>query len=129
MKINPVTNKPLLSKDERLKRKAENIELIKKVIKTVCPVLNIKEAELLSSSRKRELVNSRGILNLHLMRKDFTSIELGEVLGRDHTTILYSANEMGSLISIYPDLKEKYELVVKCIHFSGILDKRDGSKK
>jgi len=74
---------------------------IDKVQKAVCEYFNITSDELLSSSRKRQIVQARQIA-MYLSRS-LTSSSLstiGEKIGgRDHATVLHACNTVGDLMT------------------------------
>ena len=65
-----------------------------------------------SKSRKRELVEVREMVCLLLREKtDYSYPQIGHLLGIDHATVIYEERAARDLISIYPRLKEEYELL------------------
>lgn len=78
----------------------------KKIIKTVSDFYEIKEKDLLSSSRKKEYVKPRQIA-MYLMRNElkYSYPSIGERFGgRDHTTAIHSCGK------VEQDLKKNFEL-------------------
>lgn len=81
----------------------ENIEnkKISKLIDTVCSYFYIVESDLLSNSRKPNLVYARNIC-YYIMRNDFALPlkRIGEYFGgKDHTTITYGCDKIKALLS------------------------------
>ena len=63
-------------------------------------------------SRKRELVEVREMVCLLLREKtDYSYPQIEHLLGIDHATVIYEERAARDLISIYPRLKEEYELL------------------
>ena len=65
------------------------------VISQVCKFYSVDEATLKGTQRNRGTVEARHVA-VYLMRKltNLSSPEIGEVLNRDHATILYSVKQV-----------------------------------
>ena len=69
-------------------------------------------ASYIVKSRRRELVEVREMVCLLLREKtDYSYPQIGHLLGIDHATVIYEERAARDLISIYPRLKEEYELL------------------
>lgn len=65
------------------------------LIERACRACGISRAELLSKSRKRELVVARQMLCYALRREGYTWRKCGELVGRDNATALLGARAFG----------------------------------
>jgi len=85
----------------------------KKIIKVVADFYDLKEKELLSSSRKKEIVKPRQVI-MYLLRKElkgsfpFIGRKLG---GRDHTTAIYAYKKVVEGIKKDESLAEEINLI------------------
>ena len=89
----------------------------KKVIKAVSQFYDLKEKDLIESSRKKEIVKPRQIA-MYILRKDlkcsfpFIGIKFG---GKDHTTVMHSCDKIEKEIINNENLKEEIELIKQFI--------------
>ena len=96
---------------------SSNIATPKKVIKAVSQFYDLKEKDLIESSRKKEIVKPRQIA-MYILRKDlkcsfpFIGIKLG---GKDHTTVMHSCDKIEKEIINNENLKEEIELIKQFI--------------
>lgn len=89
----------------------------KSLIKAVVQFYDIKEKELLDSSRKREIVKPRQIA-MYLLRNELkcSFSFIGEKLGgRDHTTVMHSCEKMEKEIEKSDSVKEEIELIKQLV--------------
>jgi chromosomal replication initiation ATPase DnaA len=69
-------------------------------------------ASYIVKSRRRELVEVREMFCLLLREKtDYSYSQIGCLFGLNHATVFYEEKTAKDLISIYPRLKEEYELL------------------
>jgi chromosomal replication initiator protein len=90
----------------------------KKIIKGVSSFYDLKEGDLLCSSRKKEIVKPRQIA-MYLLRKELKSSFpfIGRKFGgRDHTTALYAVSKISKQIGEKDDLREELEIIKQSIY-------------
>lgn len=93
--------------------KSVNIENIQK---TVAKHYNIKLTDLMSTSRKRNLVRPRQMAML--IARSLTTKSLPEIAGefaRDHTTVLHACQTMEDLLKKDENLREDYQLLLRIL--------------
>jgi len=87
------------------------------VIKTVAEVFEISIEDLVSKSRKKELVNPRQIA-MYLLRDvlDMSYPNIGDKIGkRDHTTALYAYEKIANEINKNQSLNQKVIIIKELI--------------
>lgn len=89
---------------------------IDSIINLVCDVLNLERDDVMSNSRKRDLVEARtiaiGLINtIHRI----TLKKLGSIFGKDHSTIIYTLKNFNELKEYDRQFKDKLDLVMKYI--------------
>ncbi|GAI38550.1 unnamed protein product, partial [marine sediment metagenome] len=85
----------------------------KKIIRAVAKFYDLKENNLLDSSRKREIVRPRQIA-MYLLREDLKSSYpfIGRKIGgKDHTTAIHSYKKILKELETNENLKEEIELI------------------
>jgi len=85
----------------------------KKIIRAVAKFYDLKENNLLDSSRKREIVRPRQIA-MYLLREDLKSSYpfIGRKMGgKDHTTAIHSCEKILKELETNENLKEEIELI------------------
>jgi len=85
----------------------------KKIIRAVAKFYDLKENNLLDSSRKREIVRPRQIA-MYLLREDLKSSYpfIGRKMGgKDHTTAIHSYEKIFKELETNENLKEEIELI------------------
>lgn len=98
-------------------RQSENIRLyisnepeVKSIVIHTCIALNQKIDEVLSKSRKREMVCARCIIVHELLRNTYLTLaKIGKILNRDHSSIIY-------LRELYTDTYKTDPFLRKCIN-------------
>jgi len=92
-----------------LNPQSERLEASPEVILTaVAEVFEVSVEELKGHSRRREISLARQV-GMYLMRQhtDLSLPKIGEVVGgKDHTTVLYSCDKIGSLRNTDPNLSQ-----------------------
>ena len=86
------------------------------VIGTVCKLYALDPRQMLEYGRGAQLVVPRQII-MYLLNKDLSlsSPEIGRILGRDHSTILYSVKKIEESIDIDPEFRQEIEYIrTKC---------------
>ncbi len=85
----------------------------KKIIQSVVRFYDLKEKDLMESSRKKEIVEPRQVA-MYLLREDlkcsfpFIGRKLG---GKDHTTVMHSCEKIKNKIKDDENLREEIELI------------------
>ncbi len=90
---------------------------ITKITKAVADFYDVSERDILSSSRKRDVVKIRNVV-IYLMRKEmeYSFPFIGKKIGgRDHTTIMHSYQKMEKEIISNEDIKEELSLIKQAI--------------
>ena len=90
----------------------------KKIIQNVAEFYDIKEADFMSSSRKKEVVRPRQIA-MYLFRQELVSSYpfIGRKFGkRDHTTAIYACEKISQELEKNNKLKEEIELIKQLIY-------------
>lgn len=88
------------------KMKQDKIDIFNQALFAVCEDYNITVKELLSSSRKREIVLPRQIVMYKLSKLGFTLLEIAKLFGgKDHTTVMHAIKKIDSQKDIYSDIK------------------------
>ena len=80
------------------------------IVKHILTTKNMKINDLLSESRVRKVVEVRKLIAFILHKKlNLTSIEVGKLLGKDHSTILYYCNWVIDTMSVDKNYKKMVE--------------------
>lgn len=85
----------------------------KKVIKAVAEFYDIEEKDLLTRSRRRDVVKPRQIA-MYFLREDLKCSypSIGERFGgRDHTTAIHSCEKIANDLKIHPELEEEIRAI------------------
>lgn len=89
-----------------------------KIIDTVCEQCNVQKSDLLSKKRDAEIVLPRQIV-MYLCRKYLSSSnsykEIGQALGRDHSTVISGVERVSNMLETDADLKRTVDIIVKKI--------------
>jgi chromosomal replication initiator protein len=94
-----------------------NIITPKKIIKAVSNFYDIKEKDLIDSSRKKEIVKPRQVV-MYLLRTELKSSYpfIGRKLGgKDHTTVIHSFKKIEKELKNNESFKEELELIKQLI--------------
>lgn len=81
----------------------------KKIVKAVTEFYDVKESDLITHSRRRDMVKPRQIA-MYLMREELkiSYPAIGEKFGgRDHTTAIHSCEKIADNLKINPELEEE----------------------
>lgn len=90
------------------------------VIKVISQFYNLKEKDIISSSRKREIVKPRQVA-MYVLRKDlnYSFPFIGKKLGgKDHTTVIHSCEKISREAKADESFKEEIELIRHTIQTS-----------
>ena len=82
-----------------------------KIIETVSNYYNIQIKDIKGKSRKRQFVKAR-FISMYLIRNN-TELKLktiGDIVGRDHTTVIHSLQTIQNTINLHYDTDLKDEL-------------------
>lgn len=89
-----------------------------KILKNVADFFDVSIQEILSKSKRKELVEPRQII-MHLLREILNASYpfIGRKLGnRDHTTVIYACKKISQQINKDPVLSQKINLIKEEIH-------------
>ena len=82
------------------------------IIDCACHVLNVNRTDVLSKSRKRELVECRQIaIGLIRINSQSTLKNIGKMFNRDHSTIIYACENFKDLYGVDKQFTKKVNLV------------------
>lgn len=96
--------------------------ILKKILNSVCLKYNVNPTDLVSFSRKKELVEPRQIFcYLSTIMTKISKEEIGSFIKRDRATVIHSCNKIKDEILIYRTLKNDVELLINEIQFSNIV--------
>jgi len=87
------------------------------IFKAVAEFFNISLEDLVSHSRRKEIVEPRQIA-MYLLRdiSEFSYPYIGEKMGRDHTTAIHSYEKINNEINKNPNLNQKVLLIKEMIY-------------
>lgn len=105
-------------KAKKLQKKQVDMRKIERIICEALNFFSLQHEHVFSTSRKRELVTSRYMMFLYIKSRGFSSMDTGEVIKRDHSTVLYGIDVIKDLMDAYPEIKQGYE------DFKNHLDKK-----
>jgi chromosomal replication initiator protein len=97
----------------RLFRQNSNSTTPEDIIIAVCAVTDITRDQIVSPSRKREIVEARHIA-IGLILQSFRNIglkEVGRMFNRDHSTVIYARETYRDLMETDRDFRKKVALV------------------
>ena len=75
-------------------------EEIKKVMHDVCEMYGIKREELVSPKRSPYLVRARAEAYNRLRNFGLTSVHIGKLFGREHSSVLHSYKKFGNTVNV-----------------------------
>lgn len=85
------------------------------IIETVCKIYNIKTADIVSNSRKKNITIARHVV-MYIMR-EFAKLQLKDIGGflgnRDHTTVLNGVEKVKSLIASDKEFSQLINSIIK----------------
>jgi chromosomal replication initiator protein len=94
-----------------VKTTKEMLNYAEKIIEKVSEYYKIQIKDIKGRSRKREFVKAR-FISMYLIRNN-TSLKLktiGDIVGRDHTTVLHSLQTIQNTLSLHYDTDLRDEL-------------------
>lgn len=71
-----------------------------KIISVVCDYYGVTQKEIISKSRKRNIVNARQVLSYLLRKNKLTYHYIGKLLSRNHSTIVQSCKVIEDLLQV-----------------------------
>lgn len=93
------------------------------VIQAVGFYLNMPESTMFKNSRKRELVDARNYIHYFLsINRDISLAEIGEITGRDHSSVSCSVKKTEERIGIYKEERETVFMIAFYIKWLNQLD-------
>ena len=99
------------SKKDNVKTTKEMLNYAEKIIEKVSEYYKIQIKDIKGRSRKREFVKAR-FISMYLIRNN-TSLKLktiGDIVCRDHTTVLHSLQTIQNTLSLHYDTDLRDEL-------------------
>ena len=81
------------------------------IILTICFILNISYYELQNIQRKRKESEARFIVTYYLVKAGYMDCQIGGLLNRDRTTVLYYKKQVSNLLDTDPIFKEKLNII------------------
>jgi chromosomal replication initiator protein len=99
------------SQKDNVKTTKEMLNYAEKIIEKVSEYYKIQIKDIKGRSRKREFVKAR-FISMYLIRNN-TSLKLktiGDIVGRDHTTVLHSLQTIQNTLSLHYDTDLRDEL-------------------
>ena len=99
------------SQKDNVKTTKEMLKHAETIIEKVSEYYKIQIKDIKGRSRKREFVKAR-FISMYLIRI-FTSLKLktiGDIVGRDHTTVLHSLQTIQNTLSLHYDTDLRDEL-------------------
>lgn len=84
------------------------------ILACVCEHFQITERQIFGRSRKHRVVEARQVYCYLSRRKTLYSLnEIGDLIDRDHATVLYSITQVENDCRNYPKLTEQYRNIVE----------------
>ena len=101
------------TKENRYEQTAKTLELITKATAIIC---DLNEAEMLSESRERQLVDARRIAYT-VAKKHFNYpyTYIGRFYGKNHATIIHQVKAHEGIYQTEKDYRKRYEMVRNCV--------------
>jgi chromosomal replication initiator protein len=88
----------------------------RKIFEIICESYNVTEDEVKSDCRKRTLVEPRQIIMFFLYKKTARKLKsIGELMNRDHSSVIYANNTVQDLMDTNKIYKLKIESFEKMI--------------
>lgn len=100
------------------------------IIDMACEAFNILKIRLFSPCRTMEYYNVRNVLsNIFRYEKQYKLKRIGEILGRDHASIINSLSRHSDLFKYDPVYKENYERVTDFVLYGKEFEAKLNNKK
>jgi chromosomal replication initiation ATPase DnaA len=90
-----------------------NIQKVKKSIETIANLYGIEAKDFFSKTRTNRLVRPRQMICCILSDLGYTSQEIGELIGKDQSTVRYSVQAVKSWIKLTPRNMSEYNEIKK----------------
>ncbi|MEG0760790.1 helix-turn-helix domain-containing protein [Chryseobacterium sp.] len=97
-------------------------------IQDILTEFNISMAAIRSTTRKGLLPDLRKIISYELRSQGYTYMQIGAMLNKDHSTVVFYVNEYMNLLRFDKKFREKVEIVEKMKNNMKILLTLDNSK-
>ena len=81
------------------------------IILTICNILSISYFDLQHIKRKRKESEARFIVTHYLVKAAYMDCQIGNMLNRDRTTILFYKKQVSNLIDTDPIFREKLTII------------------
>ena len=87
-----------------------------KIKSEICERYNLEWYRIEGTSRVRKVVDARRLYS-GILRNIFrlTYHEIGDILNKNHATIIYGVRNINNLIETYPPMKERYEKIERAL--------------
>jgi chromosomal replication initiator protein len=102
------------------KKKEDFVQRIKirnpnEIVNEVCEVFKVDKRDLLSTTRKRDVVEARYIAITLILNAnpEMTLKEVGDIFNRDHSTVIYARETYNKLIALEKGFQNKVALIRK----------------
>ena len=96
---------------------SNDFRMLKKIRMGICKFFDIPDQVLLSHTKKDNAAYPRHILYYFAVTKTSHSTpNIGKLLNRDHTSIVYGCNKIKEQLKSDPELREKLKKLEKVIH-------------
>lgn len=89
------------------------IRLNNNIMANACKLFGVTQTQILSNSRKREIVEARQLLMYYYNRIEGLSLSnTGIKFNKDHATVLHACKKVDDLIQVDKEFKNKYEILI-----------------
>lgn len=77
------------------------------IIETCCEVLGCTEEDIIGLSRREPYVNHRKIIAVELRSAGFSLNQIGRLLGRHYSTVIWSTQKYHDYYQVWPEFRVK----------------------
>ena len=100
---------PLMKEKSELKQQIEKAD---EIVAKVAAFYGISNKLIRGKSRQKEFVKARWIAMYFIRQQtDFTLNTIGDMFGRDHTTVIHALREMHNIMSLHYDTDFKDDFI------------------
>lgn len=84
-------------------------EIVAKSVSAACDLFGVSDAFVEGLDRKQENVSARRFCALYLNNRGYRDVEIARYIGSRHrTSVIYAVKKLRDEISVYPDVRDKY---------------------